>query len=208
MIVHQRRSPLKEHIAQLLRPPSVNLSSPFRLSSDFAISKAWATGVTRFTTGFLLLSHFFQLSVFPSTTHNIMTLTVAFRVAISNIQQVLIPFVGIRDVRNPLLLLVIVNESSAHLFRLISSLRSSYSYALFIHMGQESSSLSSSTWINCSAASLASCRTCLHLIRNNSSSNKAIHIKVMANIFTPTQYLIPFLVTSFHGHSGYTPKTL
>ena len=66
--------------------------------------------------GFFLLSHFFQLSVFPSTTHNIMTLAVAFRVAISNIQQVLIPFVGIRHVRNPLLLLVIVNESSAHLF--------------------------------------------------------------------------------------------
>ena len=63
-----------------------------------------------------LLSHFFQLSVFLSTTHNIMTLTVAFPVAISNIQQVLIPFVGIRHVRNPLLLLVIVNKSSAHLF--------------------------------------------------------------------------------------------
>ena len=128
--------------------PSVILSSPFRLSSNFAISKAWASGVTRFTTGFILLSHFFQLPVFPSTTHNIMTLTVTFRVAISNIQQVLIPFVGIRDVRNPFLLLVIVNECSAHLFRSISS----FALELFLHSihtnGRESSSLSSSTSIN------------------------------------------------------------
>ena len=126
-----------------------------------------------------------------------MTLTVAFRVAISNIQQVLIPFVGIRDVRNPLLLLVILNESSAHLFPSISSFVLEL-FLRFVHTnGGESSSLSSSTSINRSAASLASCRSCLHLIRNNSSSNKAIHIKVMANIFMPIQYLIHFLSYQF-----------
>ena len=137
-----------------------------------------------------------------------MTLTVAFRLAISNIQQVLISFVGLRDVRNPHLLLVIVNESSAHLFPSISS----FVLELFlcsIHTnGRESSSLSSSISINRSAASLASRRSCLHLIRNNSSSNKAIHIKVMANIFTPTQYLIPFLSYQFDSHSGYTSNTV
>ena len=86
--------------------------------------------------------------------------------------------------------------------------RSSYSYALFIHTGRDSSSLSSSTSINRSAASLALGHSCLHLIRNNSLSNKALQIKVKANIFTPTQYLIPFLVTNFCGHSGYPPNTV
>ena len=41
----------------LLENLLVILSSRFCLSSDFAISKAWATVVTRFTTVFL--SHFF-----------------------------------------------------------------------------------------------------------------------------------------------------
>ena len=50
-------------IVAVLGPPPVIPSYCFRLSSDFAISKAWATGVTRLSMGFSFVSFLSTLCI-------------------------------------------------------------------------------------------------------------------------------------------------
>ena len=101
-------------MASFLRFPSF---LPSLFISDLAISVACATSDTKLNTGlYVSILLFKDFISFSSLYCRLLPLTVAFRVAISYIQQVLIPFVGIRDIWKILLLLVIVNEPSTYLF--------------------------------------------------------------------------------------------